>query len=128
MTRRSGDAKGNESRRTNSKHISPSRLRYQASHPVVSFRVTLKELQKLRELQRTTGLPLARIVNRILGLEVRTTEEAYQKGFNDGFGQLDAPCVECGNAMRVDLKNERDAEAKKVLLQARINWGHAEFL
>lgn len=110
------------------KHVPPSRLKYERSHPTISCRVTREELQKLREIQKKIGLSLAQVLRQGLGLQLAKTRRAYEKGYREGFGRFQAPCSVCGKLMDFNLKSEGDAEAKKTLLQAFARWAHTPCL
>jgi len=110
------------------KHTPPSRLRYEASHPCVSLRVTVQELKKLDGIQKASGLSLAEVLRRTLGLHERRTMEAYEKGRRDGLGRFEAPCSVCKKPMHFDLKSSKDEKAKRVLLEAFVRWGHTPCL
>lgn len=87
----------------------PSRLRYEANNPVVSLRVSLKELETLRSLSRKTGLSLSQILKNGLGTLETSIDAAYNRGLRDGYGRFDAPCKYCGKPMKFDAKTEEDA-------------------
>src|SRR3989442_15854772 len=106
------------------KHVPPSRIKYERKHPTISCRVSQQELQNLREVQTKTGLSLAQILRRGLGVLLAETRNAYERGYRDGFERFRAPCCLCGKPMEFDLKVEKDAEAKKTLLKAFEGWAH----
>ncbi len=106
------------------KHTSPSKLRYEASHPCVSLRVTVQERTKLEEIRKASGLSLAEVLRRTLGLHERRTREAYEKGRQDGLDRFEIPCYVCKKPMRFDFNSSKDEKAKRVLLEAFARWGH----
>jgi len=106
------------------KHVAPSRIKYERNHPTISCRVSQQELQKLREVQTKTGLSLAQILRRALGVQLAEAKNAYEKGYREGFERFRAPCSICGKPMDFNLKAEKEAEAKKTLLKAFEGWAH----
>src|SRR2546427_4636973 len=100
----------------------PSRLRYEKSHPAVTFRVTTDELEKLRAMSTKTGLSLSQILKRGLGVLENKLEEAYNKGFEDGWGRFEAPCNICSEPMLFDIKEEE--KPKAILEKAFSDWCH----
>jgi hypothetical protein len=114
------------------KHVAPSRLRYERSHPCVSLRLTQEELKTLREIQQRTGLSLAEITRRSLGAHRRQTREAYERGrkagYQDGLGRFEAPCKICHQPMHFDLKSAGGSKAAEVIRQAFSSWGHPKCL
>lgn len=108
----------------------PSRLRYESSHPCISFRLTQEELKGLREIQQRTGLSLAEIARRSIRAHRRQTREAYERGkkagFQDGFGRFEVPCSVCHRPMHFDLKSPGDANAAEEIGRTFSKWGHDE--
>ncbi len=110
------------------KHVAPSRLRYEASHPCVSFRLSREEFKKLEEIRRRSRLSLAEIARRCLGVHLVQTREAYERGrkagLEEGFGQVELPCMACKGPMRIDLKSAGNARAAEVVRKALLGWRH----
>jgi len=77
-------------------------------------------------MQKQTGLSVSKLVRRALDLEAKSTKEAYDRGFKNGFGKLDIPCYKCGKAMRFDFKS--DEEAREIVLRAFADWAHTSCL
>ncbi len=106
------------------KGVPPSRLRYEAKNPSITFRVNQKQFEKLQEMCEKTRLSVGKLVRRMLGLEARSTKEAYEKGYRDGEGTFTVPCCKCGRMMRFDIKSPKQEEAKQELLRAFSRWAH----
>ncbi len=102
----------------------PSRVRYEANHPTVSFRVTKAEYAGLQAMRRKTGLSLGETARRVLGLRKKEVDEAYHGGYRAGYGRFDLPCKVCGKPMNFDLKSEADAAAAAALRGAFSTWRH----
>lgn len=106
----------------------PSRVRYEASHPTVSFRVTKTEYAKLQGMRKKSGLSLGEMVRRVLEIREKETNEAYNRGFRSGHGRFDLPCKVCGKPMEFDLKSQKDAKAAEAVRQTFSTWGHTTCL
>lgn len=90
------------------KRVPPAKERYDAKHPVVSFRVTEEQLKKLDNLVETKGMPRAEIIRRVLQLQLQKVDEIYWRGYFDGFragkqlyeGSIFSErCRACGNVV-----------------------------
>ncbi len=108
------------------KHVSPSRTRYEGNNPVISFRIPRASAEKLRTMQKQTGLSLAKLAQRALEIDAKSTEEAYNRGYADGYGRFKLLCPICRKPMHFDIKAESDAKAKAFLAKAfaDANWAH----
>ena len=67
------------------RHVPPSRLKYEASHPTISIRVDRELYDELKALKDTTGLSVAQVLK--IGREKAqiATDEGYEKGHRMGF-------------------------------------------
>ncbi|GAI84989.1 unnamed protein product [marine sediment metagenome] len=114
------------------KRISPSRLRYDASHPTVSCRVSKDDYDKLNEFRVKQGKSFTQILLTGAGLLTpdigvdKLVNEAYEKG--DKEGRQDALksvpiglCKKCFKPMTWDLT---DAGDKGRLATALKDWIH----
>jgi len=110
------------------KHVAPSRLRYEASHPCISFRLSREEFKKLEEIRRRSRLSLAEIARRCLGVHLAQTREAYnhgrRTGLKEGLGQVELPCPRCKGPMRIDLKSAANEQAADLVRKALSGWRH----
>jgi len=107
------------------RHLPPSRIRYERNHPTVSFRVTLDERRRLEAFMKKTGQPLRAVVVQTLGLleaRIEKIEKARKDGYRAGWGRFEAPCSVCGKPLKFDIKTERDA--KDALMAAFAHWRH----
>lgn len=83
----------------------PSRIRYERENPTISFRMDRETYEKIKALQRKSGKSLAEVIKESLGFIERSTEEAYQRGFEDGYLQaknlyrFSIQCAECGGEL-----------------------------
>lgn len=72
---------------------SPSRQRYEASHPVVAIRVSRELYQQLNEARQQRGMSWANLVR--LGVEreldiKQAVSKAYDAGYQDGYNKREA--------------------------------------
>ncbi len=74
-------------RRAKKKSPPPSRLRYEASHPVVSVRISRELQDQLDQLKEQSGLSMADILR--IGLERAQpiVADAHKRGYCDALGE-----------------------------------------
>ena len=110
--------------RDKSKHKPPSRIRYEKSHPVVSFRIKKEWYDELKTFLENRGITIADFFQIALKKQTEDYEnaktESYDFGVRDG-AKFDLPCCECGEPMCFSLD---EPEVKKVLEEAFKNWRH----
>ena len=70
--------------RSKKRRTPPSRLRYEASHPTVTVRVSRELYDQLQTLRNEANFSYAEILKTGLDKLEPTAEEAYQRGFQDG--------------------------------------------
>lgn len=102
----------------------PSRIRYEAIHPTVSFRVTKQEYATLQAMRKKSGLSLGEMARRVLQVRMKEVDEVYNRGFRAGYGRFDLTCKVCGKPMKFDLKAKQDAEALAVVRKIFSSWRH----
>jgi hypothetical protein len=114
----------------------PSRVKYEQSHPTVSFRVSKELYDRLQAVKRIEGKSITDILKVGLGLlevKVRKEEEirlqAYDKGWEKGITEAEElysvsyPCIVCGKT----IVATSDAEKKAIRKYMREHgWGHAD--
>ena len=66
------------------RHVPPSRLKYEASHPTISIRVDRELYDELKALKDTTGLSVAQVLKVGLEKAQTSTGEAHEKGYRMG--------------------------------------------
>ena len=122
------------------KHRSPSRIRYERSHPVVSFRANKEMIDRFTILKEKEGESHADIYK--IGLEKtewriekeeQIRKKAYEDGQADGYqqGALDAmdrylieyPCSLCGELIMLESKKEKEEVIRHMREQG---WRHRE--
>ena len=89
--------------------ISASKIRYDQTHPLICFRTTTEEKEKIEVMAETTQKTISQIVTELLLKGYVDIENAYNEGFNfgmeegEGFGRKDGksewgieiPCPDC---------------------------------
>jgi len=106
------------------KHVSPSRVRYEAKKPTVSFRLMRDELEQVREMETQSGLKLSELMMRGVHLEGKVKEgylEGYRRGVRDTMGRFPIPCLGCGDPMLLDM---RSASVREAILKAFAGFRH----
>jgi len=64
--------------------ISASKIRYDQTHPLICFRTTTEEKEKIEVMAETTGKTISQIVTELLLKGYIDIENAYNEGFNFG--------------------------------------------
>jgi hypothetical protein len=98
----------------------PSRTRYEASHPVVSARLSREDRDKLKEMLGSTEKSLARFIREAIGSTRADYDKAYDLGYRKGKEdhQVWYFCNRCGG--RMDIRpNSPNHEALIQSLRAR---------
>jgi hypothetical protein len=135
---------------TSRRHVPPSRLRYEATHPTVAVHCDPETKARLVALQEATGLSLGALVKQALGLLERDVDAARQIGLAEGrrvgvaegliagraegrklgFAEAAArygvrfPCAVCGGLISIRVGSDAAKFMVKALVDA--GWGHAE--
>ena len=106
------------------KRVPPSRVRYEATHPTISVRISQEFRQELEELREMSGLSMADILRAGLDKLQPDIVEIFEKGFSEGYEAAEeefkvmAPCGACGKA-HLPVTGER---MKSVAAQRLIGW------
>jgi hypothetical protein len=117
--------------RASPRHRPPSRLRYEAEHPVIGVRVDSATYARLVALRDESGATLGALVRRSLGVvEADVAQDelaclgAYSEGQMEALGvyQITFPCSVCGQPMEVKAGSEM-AQAAVAYLAER-GWVH----
>lgn len=125
------------------RHKPPSRVRYEALHPVVSFRIKSEHYDQLQELLRGTGKSFADFVKEGLKVQKANTTRAYNHGWNAGYDEgwnagyeegyaeakrlyrIPYPCKVCGSEIEATSAAEKQAVAEYM---KEHRWGHSQCL
>jgi hypothetical protein len=106
--------------------VSPSKMRYDKSHPLISFRASIKEKEKIQQMVESTGKSVSQLVKELLlngyidfetaindALDVAKTEWA-----------IGIPCNKCQGII---LMTPKGIEHKHILnLFKSYKYGHPE--
>jgi hypothetical protein len=110
------------------KHKPPSRIRYEESHPVVSFRVKEDLYQQLVELLAKSGKSIGDFFKEALGVQRADTRKIYRRGYEKGYDEagklyrVTYRCSVCRGILEVTHTEEK--EAVRQYLEEH-SWGHA---
>ena len=111
------------------KALTPSRVRYEQSHPVISVRVDRELCDRLKDLEPVSGKSVADVLREALGQQEASANDAYMIGYDDGIEWADAEyrvdyrCSVCGGTMTTDTAEEKAAAAKYM---REDRWHHGE--
>ena len=118
------------------KSKTPSRTKYEESHPTVSFRVSRELYDRLQAVKKAEGKSITDVLKVGVGLlEVKVRSEAeirgkaFREGHRKGYELAESnykctfPCSGCGKTISVE--GEAIKEAIKEYL-VRNGWGHAD--
>ena len=109
----------------------PSQERYIAKNPVVSFRLTKEDKEKLEDIAERENTTVGQYVRDFLKgiIEERETEmDIYTEGANDGYEkgkedwQIWFDCNVCGEPCAI----KPGSKAHKEIIKHLENWGHEE--
>jgi len=91
----------------------PAKARYDAKFPVVSFRVTKEQAEKLDRMKEVSGKSHGDIMREALQLEAGKSEKIYQEGYNKGFSEakkkfgVDIWCNKCSEGIIVSREDTK---------------------
>lgn len=108
------------------KHLPPSRVRYEKSHPTVSLRISREMRRKLDEVKEQYGLSVADVVR--FGVEIAEPDlgSAFDQGLSEGYEiaraefEVTFRCSRCGRR-HLSITDEKTKEAVSDLLY-RAGW------
>lgn len=116
----------------------PSRTRYEKSHPTVSFRISKELDDALQAVKKTEGLSNADVMKKGVGLikvKVRAEKEirdkAFEEGLENGFEraaevyEVKYSCSICGR--EITVSTEKEKTAIRQFMQEK-GWAHGECL
>ncbi len=109
------------------KYQSPAKIKYDKSHPIVSFRTTPDLAKKLDEIQKMSDKNAADILKEAVGLQAPSTKDAYKKGYliAQYTYLVTYKCSVCGEVMEIHTPKEKKAVAQYM---EKDNWGHNKCL
>ncbi len=112
------------------KKKTPSREKYDKSHPTVSARMPTEERTKLYSLIRSRGQSLPQfLISLADGQEIKTKtlEEAWKAGYQEAKKRYGVPfkCSECGGSIILTSPQAKEAAASYLTRQG---WAHVACL
>lgn len=109
------------------KHLPPSKIKYNQTHPTVSIRVSQDLYDQLKDLRGKSGKSLGDILRESLGKQAPSANKAFQQGFDEARRQFVVPykCSICGGSLEVTT----DEEKKQIAMHMRsAGWAHTSCL
>jgi len=109
------------------RHVSPSRIRYEKEHPMVSVRLTESMRKTLDAARKDSALSYADLIK--TGLKAAADDKtAYQRGWDDAEETyaIEIPCSVCGKPI-IMTPGSGMHKAAIDLLRAE-KWSHGECL
>jgi flagellar biosynthesis/type III secretory pathway protein FliH len=103
------------------KNTLPAKKRYDEKHPVVSYRVSREEYDRLKEVLAKQDKTMKEFFREALGLEERNYKEARKAGYRRGFKDAKEKyavhlyCVGCGEEIALMDENVKKAIAEEYL-------------
>lgn len=91
-----------------------ARKRYDAKHPIVSFRVSAESYDRLKTLLRRQNKSIGDFFREALEIEERNYSEARRRGYRKGFGDAKEKyavfltCVACYDGIPIDDENVKE--------------------
>ncbi len=109
------------------KYQSPAKLKYDKSHPIVSFRTTPDLAKKLDEIQKMSDKNAADILKEAVGLQAPSAKDAYEKGY---LAAKYTYCVAYNCSVCGEIIEIKTPETKKAVVQymKKDNWAHNKCL
>jgi len=114
----------------------PSRIKYEKEHPVLSCRSTKEIRDRLQEVKETLGMSNADVFKVGLGIlepkvrqEKEIRQQAYEKGQVNGYELAESdfkityPCSRCKKMIEVTTEGEKKA-IRKFMVQS--GWCHGD--
>lgn len=108
----------------------PSQVKYDDRNPVISFRVTQEELERIEEIARLSGKSVGVMVREQLGIYAKDARDksVYQQGYNEGFAEASEQfriwyhCCICGE--KLWLAPDSNAHEAMMELMWTADWAH----
>ena len=109
------------------KYQSPAKIKYDKSHPIVSFRTTPDLEKKLDEIQKMSDKNAADILKEAVGLQAPSTKDAYEIGYLTAKYTylVTFKCSVCGEIMEIASPKEKKAVAQYM---KEDGWAHNKCL
>ena len=104
---------------------SPSKIRYDQSHPTVSFRVKREDYDKMKKLLDQKGRSIADFFKEALGIQEESYQKAYDKGYEDAKKEyiVRFRCSICNEW--IEIISDKRKEYVREAMESR-RWVHTE--
>ena len=107
---------------------SPSRIKYEKSHPTVSARLPKEKREKLLSLLKTMDITQTQLLLHFIDeyeIKIMPVEEARKKGFLEAKAiyMVTYNCPKCGTPIPIVGDSAKQAASKYM---AEHGWGHTE--
>ncbi len=102
----------------------PSRIRYEESHPVISFRIKKEWYDELKNLLRTQDITIADFFKIALKKQKINRDKIWKEGYEEG-STFYVPCCVCEHLISFNVD---DQETLEKVQEAFSKWGHTECL
>jgi hypothetical protein len=95
------------------KHQTPAKEKYDASHPIVSFRCSPDLKQKLEYIRNASDKTVADVLREAVGLQTPSVKAAYEKGkiMAELRCAVQYRCPNCGKYMTISSEAEKQDAA-----------------
>jgi len=107
------------------KYPPPAKIKYDKSHPIVSFRVTPDLKKKLEDIKMMSDKNPADILKEAVGLQTKSIKNAYTKGYLMAQIKYTVTyrCSVCGEVIEITTSKEKKEVAQYMKEQG---WGHGK--
>ena len=109
-------------------HKPPARIRYEQSHPTVSFRLDRDTYTLLKQRLEDLGVSAADFIKELLGLLHTDIEEIKQAAWGEGYNQAVEDCeiwyicIVCGK--QINMSPNDDSHKAMIGYMKEHGWGH----
>ena len=85
------------------KHVTPAKIKYDKTHPIVSVRVDLELKKKLEEVTKLSDKSVGDILREALKVQAPKVKNAFNKGYKSAeyYYKVIYKCNVCGNEVTV---------------------------
>ena len=109
------------------KHVSPAKIKYDKTHPIVSVRVDLELKKQIEEVTKLSDKSVGDILREALKVQAPSVKNAYKKGYGTAKSEYIVlyKCSVCGGLLGVNTPDAMKAAAKYM---EENGWAHKSCL
>ena len=109
------------------KHISPAKIKYDKTHPIVSVRVDLELKKQLEEVTKLSDKSVGDILREAIKVQAPSVKNAFKKGYLSAkfHYRVVYKCYVCGKILEVHTPDARRVAAKYM---EEHGWAHTSCL